>query len=62
MTEKKTKDVMTSGVAGSTPLGDHTAADLADTYRDNPDKPAADSVAQVQDVPNNWPGTGQVAE
>lgn len=61
MTDSKkaatSKDVVDSGNAGSAPLGDHTAADLADTYRDNPDKPAEDSIAQVQDPPKGWPGT-----
>ena len=58
MTDKKTKDVVTSGNAGSSPLGDHTSVDLEGSYSDNPDKPAAESIAQVQDVPEGWPGTG----
>lgn len=58
MAEKKavTKDVVSSGNAGSTPTGDHTAADLEGTYRDNPDKPSEESIAQVQDPPEDWPG------
>lgn len=40
--------------------GDHLATDLEGTYRDNPDKPAPESIAQVQDVPEGWP-TGQAA-
>jgi hypothetical protein len=35
--------------------GDHLATDLEGTYRDNPDKPAPESIAQVQDVPEGWP-------
>lgn len=62
MADKTSKNVVTSDVASSTPLGDHTAADLADSYRDNPDKPSPDSIAQLQDPPKNWPGTGAVAE
>jgi hypothetical protein len=45
--------------AGMVPMGDHTTADLAGTYRDNPDKPDPSTIAQVQDVPEGWPGTGQ---
>lgn len=43
--------------AGMVPVGDHLASDLADSYRDNPDKPAKESIAQVQDVPKGWPGS-----
>jgi hypothetical protein len=35
---------------------DHSAAQLEGTYRDNPDKPEESSIAQVQDVPEGWPG------
>lgn len=38
--------------------GDHLSTDLEGTYKDNPDKPAKESVAQVQEVPEGWP-TGQ---
>lgn len=41
--------------------GDHTSKDLEGSYRENPDKPAPESVAQVQDVPEGWP-TGHPAE
>ncbi len=27
-------------------------------YRDNPDKPNPSTVAQVEDVPKDWPGQG----
>lgn len=47
--------------AGMVAVGDHTAADLEGTYRDNPDKPADDSIAQVQDVPEGWPGSARTA-
>jgi hypothetical protein len=50
------QDVVTSGAADTVAHGDHTAADLEGTYRDNPDKPAPDSIAQVQDPPKDWPG------
>lgn len=55
----RTKDAaMSSGTAATTATGDHTAEQLLSqsNYRDNPDKPAPDSIAQVQDVPANWPG------
>lgn len=45
--------------AGMVPVGDHTADKLAGTYRDNPDKPAESSIAQVQDVPEGWPGSAR---
>lgn len=45
--------------AGTVAIGDHTADKLADTYRDNPDKPAPESIAQVQDVPEGWPGANR---
>jgi hypothetical protein len=44
--------------AGTVAMGDHLATDLEGSYRDNPDKPAKESVAQVQDVPEGWPGSG----
>jgi hypothetical protein len=61
MADKKASDgvpvvAINSEGAGTVAVGDHTAADLEGTYRDNPDKPAEDSIAQVQDVPEGWPG------
>lgn len=41
---------------------DHSATQLEGSYRDNPDKPAESSIAQVQDVPDGWPGTGVPAD
>ncbi len=48
--------------AGMVAIGDHTASELEGTYRDNPDKPAPESIAQVQDVPEGWPGTRRPAD
>lgn len=57
-TKKDTSsDVVTSDVAGSTPLGDHTAADLLDSYSEAKNKPSPDSIAQEQTPPEGWPGT-----
>lgn len=41
---------------------DHSAAELADSYKDAPDKPDESSIAQVQEVPEGWPGTGAPAD
>jgi len=41
--------------------GDHLSTDLEGTYKDNPDKPAKESVAQIQEPPADWP-TGQRGE
>ena len=48
--------------AGTVAKGDHTATELEGTYRENPDKPAPESIAQVQDVPDGWPGARRPAD
>ncbi len=65
MAESKTpahaKDVLPKDYqADSVARGDHLATDLEGTYKDNPDKPAPESIAQIQEVPEGWP-TGQRA-
>lgn len=67
MAEKKdptvtSKSAASDAAAGAHPArpideADHSVAALEGSYRDNPDKPAKSSIAQVQDVPEGWPGT-----
>jgi hypothetical protein len=53
------KDVLPKDYAEDTVArGDHLSTDLEGTYKDNPDKPAPESIAQIQEVPEGWP-TGQ---
>jgi hypothetical protein len=58
MAEKKAPAAAAISSGGdTTPHGDHTAADLADSYSEAKDKPSPESVAQEQEPPANWPGT-----
>ena len=38
------------------PVSETTFAADRITYRDNPDKPDPSSIAQVADIPEDWPG------
>lgn len=66
MADKTKKDpTVTSDVTGPDyPEGTHPARPASEvtyaadklSYRENPDKPDASSVAQVADIPDGWPG------
>jgi hypothetical protein len=58
MSPSKEKDPTIKTDAPKVSDGAHSADELDGTYRDNPDKPDPATVAQVQDVPEDWP-TGQ---
>jgi hypothetical protein len=49
------KNVVQSGAAEGKLY--NSAEELSKTYSDNPEKPDPASVAQVQDVPEGWPGS-----
>lgn len=60
MADKKVPVVSPDAQDDTVARGDHLSTDLEGTYKDNPDKPAKESVAQIQEVPEGWP-TGQRA-
>ena len=65
MAEKKSDPTIKSGAASDPyPEGTHPARPASETehaasklkYADNPDKPDPTTVAQIQEVPDDWPG------
>lgn len=65
MADKKKDPTITSDATSPDfPEGTHPALPASETehaasklkYSDNPDKPDPTTVAQVQDVPDDWPG------
>ena len=65
MADKKKDPTITSDVAGPAyPEGTHPVRSPSEvthsadriTYKDNPDKPDASSVAQLAEIPEEWPG------
>lgn len=54
MADKTTKDPTIKTEAPKVSDGAHSADQM--TYKDNPDKPDPSTIAQVQVVPEGWPG------
>lgn len=66
MADRKKDPTVTSDVGGDAyPEGTHPARPVSETtfaaekreYKDNPDKPDPSSIAQVEVVPEGWPGS-----